>query len=312
MNSLHFQTIEALHPEIIDILPTPVLVKDDQLRYVLVNKAFEALFNVSRADLIGELDQTVFKDRQAAQCNAGDLRVLNSGEIDEAYETVFTVNSEPRETITRKSRLTLPDGRVFLVGIMHDITEVSHTNQKLQESQELLQKQAVALAHMAHTDPLTGCGNRRAFSQHTRSAFASHDDQGGLLILDIDHFKRINDTYGHDVGDAVLVHLVETMKKTLRNTDDIIRLGGEEFAVVLPGASTEALRSKAEQIRRQVESSPMIHNGQPIRMTVSIGVVQTQCEPGAFNLDRLLSQGDDCLYEAKKNGRNRVVYALCP
>ncbi len=310
MKDLGRLCLDGLHPEIIDILPNPVLVKDEQLRYVLVNTAFEDLHNVRREDLIGRLDTEVFVDRQAVQCNAGDLRVLQSGEIDEAYETVWCSASGPRETITRKSRLTLTDGRVFLVGIMHDITDVTCINRQLKESQDLLQHQAEALERMANTDPLTGCSNRRAFLKQAPPAFATHNNKGGVLILDIDHFKKINDTYGHDAGDAILVQLTQTIRQILRNSDDIVRLGGEEFAIVLPGASVGNLSLKAEAIRQLIESTPMYYADQTIAVTVSIGVAIAQSESGVINLDRLLTEGDHCLYEAKNKGRNCVVDTL--
>lgn len=307
-------TIQDLHDAnflemaVIDILPNPVLVKDTDLRYVLVNKAFESLFSICRHDLIGKLDKDVFKERQAVQCNAGDQRVLELGEIDEAFETIFRADSEPRETVTRKSRLTLPNGQVFLVGVMHDITEVSRVNRKLQENQKLLQQQSAALQRMANTDPLTGCSNRRALSLYAPRIFAEHSDVGSLLVLDIDYFKRINDTYGHDVGDALLVHFVRIIGRIIRGEDTLVRLGGEEFAIVLPGATLEAARSIAERIRQTVETTPMFHAGSLIDMTVSIGVVHGH-DRESINLRTMLAQGDRCLYQAKKSGRNQVVCA---
>ncbi|MDA0867861.1 MAG: GGDEF domain-containing protein [Cyanobacteria bacterium] len=234
--------------------------------------------------------------------------MLESGEIDEAFETVFRADSEPRETITRKSRLILPNGQMFLVGIMHDITEVSVMNRQLKENQKLLQQQSAALEQMANSDPLTGCDNRRSFSIKAPEKFAQHGFVGSLLLLDIDYFKRINDTYGHDVGDAVLVHFAATVTQMLRAEDDLVRLGGEEFAVVLPGASAETSLSRAEGIRKAIESTPLFQADSSISITVSIGVVHTSTHE-EFNLDQMLIQGDRCLYAAKEGGRNRVVCA---
>ena len=126
---------------VLDILPNPVLVKDDETRYVWVNCAFEDLFQVRRADLLGCLDSEVFVDRQAAQCNGGDLRVLESGEVDEAYETMFDPSGSAVETVTRKIRLDIPtaDGSTrVLVGVMHDVTEVNDANRQLERTSALL------------------------------------------------------------------------------------------------------------------------------------------------------------------------------
>jgi diguanylate cyclase (GGDEF)-like protein/PAS domain S-box-containing protein len=297
-----------LQMAILDTLPNPVLVKDAQLRYRFINKAFEDLFSIRREDVIGKLDQDLFKDRQVSQCNGGDLRVLERGEIDEAYETVLRANCEPRETITRKSRLTLPDGQVLVVGIMHDITEVTTINRKLEENQHLLKQQSEALERMANTDPLTGCSNRRAFSAKTPDAFQKNGNAGSLLLMDIDHFKHINDIYGHDVGDAVLLHFTQTIRQVIRAEDDLVRLGGEEFAVVLAGTSAEESRHAAERIRQAVASTPMPHGNESIVVTVSIGAARA-VEQNPLNLTALLMEADRCLYEAKSQGRNRVVYA---
>lgn len=308
MEQQHFASNDVLQMAILDILPNPVLVKDAQLRYRFINKAFEDLFSVCREDVIGQLDKDLFKDRQVSQCNGGDLRVLEKGEIDEAYETIFRDDSEPRETITRKSRLTLPDGQVLLVGIMHDVTEITKMNRKLEENQYLLKQQSGALERMANTDPLTGCSNRRAFSANTPATFQKHGNVGSLLIMDIDHFKRVNDTYGHDVGDAVLVHFTQTIRQVIRVGDDLVRLGGEEFAIVLAGATAAAACQTAERICQAVASTPMAHGEASIAITVSIGVVTT-VEQQPVNLAALLTEADRCLYQAKSNGRNRVVYA---
>ena len=308
MKNRIFLDIDFLQMEILNTLPNPVFMKDTELRYVLANQAFEDLFGVRREDLIGKLDQHIFSERQSVQCNASDLRVLASAEIDEALETVLRADSEPREMIIRKSRLTLPSGQMFLVGIMHDITEVSVTNRRLEESQKLLEQQSAALKRMAYTDPLTGCSNRRVLSLKAPEAFAQKGHVGSLLILDLDHFKRINDTYGHDVGDAILVHLVKVISQIIRHHDELVRLGGEEFAVVLAGAQAKNACQIAERIRQSVESTPMFYGGSSIVMTVSIGVV-CWANQGPVDLDTMLIEGDRHLYKAKRNGRNCVVWA---
>ena len=308
MKNRIFLDIDFLQMEILNTLPNPVFMKDTELRYVLANQAFEDLFGVRREDLIGKLDQHIFSERQSVQCNASDLRVLESAEIDEALETVLRADSEPREMIIRKSRLTLPSGQMFLVGIMHDITEVSVTNRRLEESQKLLEQQSAALKRMAYTDPLTGCSNRRVLSLKAPEAFAQKGHVGSLLILDIDHFKRINDTYGHDVGDAILVHLVKVVSQIIRHHDELVRLGGEEFAVVLAGAQAKNACQIAERIRQSVESTPMFYGGSSIVITVSIGVV-CWANQGPVDLDTMLIEGDRHLYKAKRNGRNCVVWA---
>ena len=293
---------------ILDTLPNPVLVKDAETRYVWINHAFETLFGVRRDALVGRLDKDVFRDRQAVQCNGGDLRVLDSGTIDEAYETVFAPDGSPRETITRKSRLTLESGTVYLVGVMHDITNISGVNRALESSKTLLEQQSEALVRLVNSDPLTGCLNRRALFDRAPAAFARHRSGGALLMLDIDHFKNINDTHGHAIGDAALVHFSELVKEAMRANDELARLGGEEFAVLLPGAGVVEAREIAERIRARVEARPLRVDGVVISMTVSVGLA-LELDRRPLDLDDALRRADDSLYAAKRAGRNRVCVA---
>jgi len=291
---------------VLDILPNPVLVKDADLRYVWVNKAFEKLFNVSSNNLVGRLDTDVFKDRQSVQCNGGDRRVLANGEVDEAYETVFRNGVEPRVTITRKSRLTVED-RNYLVGVMHDVTEVTEANKALEKHKTMLEEKSLKLQEMAYTDPLTGVMNRRRLAETAPVIFGTHRNIGAVLTSDLDHFKRINDTYGHDIGDAALVHFVEIAQSAMREGDTIARSGGEEFVILLPGSQTDDGMAIAERIRSCLEETPLKAAGTDIKMTVSIGMAY--CDGREFDLSALIKIADTSLYEAKDTGRNRVVVA---
>ena len=171
-----------------------------------------------------------------------------------------------------------------------------------------------ALAHEANTDPLTGCANRRYFmhqlEQERDRSSRSHFDMC-VLSLDIDHFKRVNDTYGHAAGDEVLKHFVATIKNNLRQIDLLGRVGGEEFCILLPQTTTEGAALMAERIRAAVETDPAVFGAVPIAITVSIGGVQWQ-RGGDQSLNRLLSLADRALYAAKEGGRNRIEWASGP
>lgn len=269
------------------------------MTYAWVNPAFEKLFDVSRKDLVGKLDIDVFKNRQSAQCNGGDLRVLESGEVDEAVETVFAPDNSPREIITRKRRLVLSDGSCFLVGILHDITDVTRANAKLES-------QAHTLQIMANTDYLTGVLNRRALYSEACITASNNTSGWALLALDLDHFKRVNDTHGHKAGDKALVHFCSTIKKVLRADDVIARLGGEEFAVLLMNTSKRESLDIAQRICQLVESSPCPYDDLKIPLTVSIGAVFGDANE-TIDLDTVLTKADDALYSAKEKGRNTVA-----
>lgn len=162
------------------------------------------------------------------------------------------------------------------------------------------------LRHLAEVDPLTDVFNRRAFLTLLEKAISSaHRTQSDLSVLaiDLDHFKKINDTWGHKGGDDVLRHFVRLAIGCLRNEDVMGRMGGEEFAIFLPNASSEGTRAVAERLRALVASQPVVTNRGPIGLTVSIGA--TQYLPGDSS-DALLQRADEAMYLAKDHGRNRV------
>lgn len=163
------------------------------------------------------------------------------------------------------------------------------------------------LTKLAATDHLTGAYNRRQFMdlaerEITRSKRSRHFL--AILMLDIDHFKQLNDAYGHSTGDEALKFFVDTVESILRGEDILGRIGGEEFAVLLPNTDIEAGKHVAERIRHQVASNAFISNGETIRFTVSIGL--TDDKNGETPLEELLALADKALYKAKNNGRNRV------
>jgi two-component system, cell cycle response regulator len=165
---------------------------------------------------------------------------------------------------------------------------------------------------MAMTDVLTGAHNRRYFMRHLSRELKRTRRFGGelaLLLLDIDHFKRVNDRYGHGVGDEVLVELVKRVRAHLpRDYDWCARLGGEEFAVVLPQTNLEGAGIVAEKLRAAVCAAPMVTASGAIAVTTSIGVSALGALPGpeSITVEALMGQADQQLYASKNAGRNRV------
>jgi len=180
-------------------------------------------------------------------------------------------------------------GRVWL---LHDISE-----RKQRER---------ALATLASTDMLTGLPNRRSFMESLDAGianFRAHPASGGaLLMADIDHFKRVNDTYGHPVGDTVLRHVAQTIRNCLRQEDAAGRLGGEEFTVLLKGISAADALAQAHRIRETLAGLAAVTSAGEIKVTISIGLVMLNGD----DADLSLSHADEALYTAKNTGRNRV------
>ena len=174
-------------------------------------------------------------------------------------------------------------------------------NRKLIDTQVELRRQAL-------TDPLTRIMNRRAIFARLNEEIARAPRQGlplSIGILDIDHFKSVNDRFGHSGGDAVLRSVVERAQNTLRAYDAIGRIGGEEFLMVMPGVGPRDTEIVLERLRRAVAGVPIAAQGQQVTVTVSIGGAVCQAE----TMDKLLNLADDALYKAKNLGRNRVVLA---
>ncbi len=169
------------------------------------------------------------------------------------------------------------------------------------------------LARQAHTDVLTGCANRRCFfemleAQRQRSL--RHALPLSMLSLDIDHFKQINDIYGHPGGDQVLRHLVSIVESVIRPTDQLGRVGGEEFGILLPQTTACDAAVIAERVRAAVEDSPAIYEQEAIVFTVSIGVSQWIFEKRE-SVNEFVCRCDKALYEAKDRGRNQVRADAC-
>jgi len=165
------------------------------------------------------------------------------------------------------------------------------------------------LERLAAVDPLTGVANRRSFeseAERTLLAAARRKTQVSLLLIDADHFKRINDRFGHEVGDQALLKIVVALKDSLRESDLLGRYGGEEFAALLPDADQASALHVAERLRASVEISEFAVGEHAIPLRVSIGVATVEPQQGESKLVLLLRHADLALYAAKAAGRNRV------
>jgi diguanylate cyclase (GGDEF)-like protein len=157
------------------------------------------------------------------------------------------------------------------------------------------------------SDHLTGVANRRAFFEAAELELNRNrraPRPTALILVDADHFKRINDRHGHPGGDAVLRHLGQLLAATFRQVDVVARVGGEEFAVLLPSSSLDGAAAVAERLRQLVADDPVVFDGAQIACTISAGVAV--CDGEKTGLDTLMKRADRALYAAKAAGRNRV------
>ena len=165
------------------------------------------------------------------------------------------------------------------------------------------------LQQLAANDPLTGVYNRRFGMTRLREEFNRSIRSNipiGVLMFDIDHFKSVNDTYGHTIGDKILINITRIAKMALREGDILLRYGGEEFLVIMPGAPRHDSQFVAERLCRMVEEGKTQCGNQQISVTVSVGVASFP-ETDVTDEKNLISFADSALYEAKDSGRNRVV-----
>ncbi len=181
--------------------------------------------------------------------------------------------------------------------VIYDLTDVAINNLGLQKANHQLQQ-------LSRTDHLTQLYNRGHWEQRLQHEYARHDNAFALLMLDIDHFKSINDRYGHQAGDAVIKRLSELIHAHLRDTDVAGRYGGEEFAILLPHTELSGAQSLAERLRQAAENQAVLHNGQVIAFTISLGIACL--DRPARDHRCLIEWADQALYASKHAGRNRV------
>jgi diguanylate cyclase (GGDEF)-like protein len=163
------------------------------------------------------------------------------------------------------------------------------------------------LAKRASTDGLTGLANRKSFLQRLEAELARLDGRHPLavIMMDIDHFKRINDTHGHPFGDDVLRRVASVLGKAIRRGDSVGRYGGEEFVLFLPMADPVKAMEGAERFRRMIRQTKFLHGGREVAVTASFGIA---CAPGHGNgPEDLLKRADEALYLSKQRGRDRVT-----
>jgi diguanylate cyclase (GGDEF)-like protein len=185
--------------------------------------------------------------------------------------------------------------------VIYDVTEVACNSNRLQASNQQLQQ-------LSSTDRLTSLYNRGHWEEALKLEYAKFSRYGhvaALIMFDIDHFKQVNDTYGHPFGDQVIQRVASVAKDMVRDADVLGRYGGEEFAVLLPGTDQEGGRILAERLREAIEAAEVFFEGERVAFTVSLGVAQLTAEVAEYK--QLIERADRALYASKKGGRNRVT-----
>jgi diguanylate cyclase (GGDEF)-like protein len=201
---------------------------------------------------------------------------------------------------------------------MHNSTLESHVHERtllLEKANNALHEANIQLAHIASVDELTGIANRQHFrteAQRELNRLKQDNQTASMILIDLDYFKRVNDTYGHGAGDFVLKSIAEPIRQSLRPKDLLGRMGGEEFFILLTETNVNSAANIAERIRQALESLELHYDGNMIKITASLGVAELNKHENWSNLedlDDLTSRADQALYRAKEHGRNRVETA---
>ena len=272
-----------------------------------INPATGRIFGFEEAELIGKDVSLLMADEDRAHHTAhmrryaetGEQRILGAGRETIARRrdgTVFPIDISVSEAKVGEDRM--------FVGLIRDITERKRVEAELQAAK-------AAAEEAATHDPLTGLWNHNRIIEILIEEMSRGDRQGqpvSLAMLDLDHFKHVNDTHGHVVGDEVLREIARRLERAIRVYDSVGRFGGEEFMIVLPGTDREEAEQAAERIRVEISRDPVLTSAGTLQVTGSLGVV-THVGEVVNDATALLVAADGALYDAKESGRDRVTIA---
>ncbi len=286
---------------VVECFDDAVIVLDRQLRIVDFNPAAGKLLSSSSKPVVGALVQEflpVSYDFGQLLTDTENRQVELELSLSDDHEAIFDL---------RISRLRKPSGKwVGILIVAHDVSErVAMVDDREKMILEL-EAAKTELTRQANFDFLTEIYNRRYFIEVAGHEFVRslrYRRSLSLVMMDIDHFKEVNDTFGHEVGDRVLFVIAQAIKKELRQADTMARFGGEEFVALLPESSREQARAVAEKIRSTIAKLKIADIDSEFRLTISLGVAEME---DTDSLNDLLKQADMALYTAKKAGRNCV------
>ncbi len=282
-------------------------------RITMFNRGAERITGYGRDEVIGRTYADLFLPPDCRDEVVDRIQRLvedRGDQIAHGENPILTKTGEQRTVSWTNSLCQDESGQAtLLVAFGNDVTERRQIEQDLAQAKDELEKANAELQRVAATDFLTGLVNRRqATLQFERELSRSQRNYTflGVIMIDLDRFKPINDTHGHQAGDSVLAHVSALLKKRARSSDIVARYGGEEFLVVLPEADLEATVRVAQQMRRLIRDNPARHGDLELPIRASFGV--TEYHPG-LNIDakQLISRADEALYAAKGLGGNRVV-----
>ena len=283
------QNKKLLHT-IINATDDLIFYKDNRFKYLGCNKSFERYINKKESEIIGKDDFELFNIDLAHFFRKNDLAVIKAKSIKLNHEWL-TIENEIRYFQTKKIpfsyKKNCTDG---ILGISRDITDLYKIQEKLKEQ--------------AHYDELTNCYNRKAYNERIAEKFHLYDryqTNFAIATYDIDDFKNINDTYGHDIGDKVLIEISKEIKSIIRKTDLLFRVGGEEFIIIFPKTPVDEAFIIVEKMRMDISNMNIIENE---KITISIGITEVKEDDDAHSI---YERVDKLMYKSKNNNKNQTT-----
>ncbi|MEC4895711.1 MAG: CHASE2 domain-containing protein [Oscillatoria sp. PMC 1051.18] len=293
---------------VIDKIPDPIFVKDKDYRWIILNQAFCDFSGYSLGELLGKTDRNIFPANEAYVFWSQDRFVFENNTACENEEKFTDAQGMTHLIATKRSLHQDAAGNVFLVGVIRDITERKRLEEQLRQlAADLsrhnaeLKRSAQRLHQDAYYDSLTGLGNRKFFYESLAKSleWAQRSKQlVGLLFLDLNKFKPVNDTFGHDVGDLLLKEVGVRLTKSLRSSDVVSRLGGDEFTVILPGIKQGEDAEKVAQKITAAMSECFFIGEHKICVTASIGI--SVYPDDGETIEELIKQADAQMYKLKQ------------
>lgn len=305
---------------VINAIPDPVFVKDQNHCWIVLNEAFARFVGYPVDELLEKSDPAFFPQTEADVFWQHDDLLFRQGQAREHEEEFTDRNGFTHLIATKRSLHQDAAGNRFLVGVIRDITERKRTEEELKRTAaELVRSNAELkmsrdhLSFLANHDTLTGLPNRKLFYERLSQSIewaAINNQMVALLFLDLDGFKEINDTKGHDMGDLVLKAVAERLMGCLRGSDTVARLGGDEFTVILPAIPSEQDAARvADKVLTTLSKTFLIESEQ-LNVTTSVGISLYPLH--AEDMEELIRQADQAMYRAKERGKNCYEFAILP
>ena len=303
--------------QVINTIADPVFVKNEQYKWMVLNDAYCQLIGYPDTILIEKSEYDFFPQHEANLFRQQDQLVFQTQHPQENEEEFTDSTGTTHVIATKRSLHKDAAGNFFLVGVIRDITQrklreehLKRTADELFRSHHELKLQEDHWRYLADHDPLTGLSNRKFFAEQLQESLLwakNHNLLLGLLFIDLDGFKEINDSLGHDMGDRLLISIAERLTKTLRHNDTVCRLGGDEFTVILRSIShLEAAAKIAEKILASI-NYPIVLEGCTARVSASIGI--SVYPLSSQDAETLIRQADAAMYRAKHLGKNCYEFA---